>query len=246
MKNSDSSYTARALEATSKLSAILCIPGKGIKPCIGSMCSTIHFKGDFPDRNTIAFVLACELRRIGKDYDYTLEILNNWNLKNEPPLRYPDIVRLTGSAFLKEYKYSCNHPTLQAFCVLPDPCTWQINSKSCMKRISEDNFIKFHWPQFLSNRQVLIYSVALRYLEKRNKVKPGNIIYANHKQIADACGISRPAVGKDLLALAKVGLIEYEAGSRRKWEGIASEVNRIVPIPRLTQERINIIKGVKI
>jgi hypothetical protein len=49
----------------------------------------------------------------------------------------------------------------------------------------------------------------------------------------------------DLRILNRAGLIEYTAGKPLKWEGIASEIRRILPIPRPTTKTVELLRKLK-
>ena len=230
------------LAAASRLSEETGHPGNDIRPCIASLLETPLCKGDFPNRNESAVVIASEFKRIGINYDTACKRLEYWNHDNSPPLKPSELSKAIGNAYLKGYNYSCHHYVLSAFCVDPDLCPFQTQVKSKKQKYNDFAFIDYGWPRLLSNRQVLIYKVALPHLEKTRQIGRGGKICANHKQIAEACGISRERVGKDLNILHKVGLIEYKVGSRQKWKGIASEIARLFPIPRPTRKTIEFLE----
>jgi hypothetical protein len=241
-----SDVIATGLASSSDLSKEICHPGCDIRPCIAAILDTFLTKGQFPNRSAASVAIATELKRIGMNYDDTLRRIERWNFGNIPPLRPNDVVRAVNNAFTKDYAYSCQHSVLEAFCIGTEVCPFVMRVKSRKRKSNDLCFIDYGWPEILSNRQVLIYYVALLYLEKTRRIGPGGLICANHKQIADACGVSRERTGDDLKKLATVGLIEYNVGSPRRWEGIASEIRRVLPIPRSTKGAREILKNRKL
>lgn len=188
-------------------------------------------KGDFPDRNSTAVVLASELHRIGFSGEQIESRILEWNRHNSPPLKPSEIRGAIRSGTSGKYEYSCNHPILAGFCIGSD-CPYDKRVKSHLKKVRNHRFLDYGWQHLLSNREVLLYFAALPYLEAKRQVGPGGMIYANHQQLADVAGISVKRIGRDLQKLADAGLIHYKPGIPRKWERRASEIRRIIPIPQ--------------
>ncbi|MCK4856509.1 MAG: hypothetical protein KAT58_00925 [candidate division Zixibacteria bacterium] len=218
--------------ASSNLSQQTGHPGKDIRPCVAALTETSLARGGFPNRNEAAVIIASEFKRISLDYDSALKRVEYWNRKNAPPLKPNEAKKAVANAYGKDYNYSCRHPVLLAFCVDESVCPFHNQVLGKKDKYNDLAFIDYGWQKLLSNRQVLIYKVALPHLEMTRKIGRGGLICANHQQIANACGIHRKRIGKDLKALAEVGLIEYEPGQPKKWEGKASEIGRVYPIPR--------------
>lgn len=233
---------AAGLEASSHLAGEIGHPGPDIRPCIAILIETSLKKGEFPNRNVSALIIACEYRRIGIDYDTACHRVARWNEDNKPPLRPNDLTRAVNNAFAKDYNYTCNNAILGGLCIGTDVCPFRTRVIGGKAKYNNFAFIDYGWPDYLTNRQVLIYHVALPYLERKRRIGQGGLICANHSQIAKACGIRREQIGKDLRCLAVAGLIEYQAGTARKWEGIASEVKRVFPIPRPTKRLIGLVR----
>lgn len=230
------------LAASSRLSEETRHNGEDIKPCIAAMLNRSFGRGEYPSRSDAAIAIACELRRIGQSHDETLNRLNNWDQHNETPIKYKDIVRTVGSAFVKDYTFGCNHRTLVPYCIGPEVCPFRrfINEPSA--KIQPWFFVRVGWQHHLCGNEVLIYQVALPFLEITKAGGIGRRICANHRQIADACGITPRRVGSHLKALAAAGLVEYTPGLPRKWLGIASAIQRIAPTPRPTPDRLTALK----
>lgn len=233
--------TVRGLEASSDLAAETGHPGKDIRPCIATLMETPLSKGEFPNRNEAALVIASELKRIGVDYDSATGRVESWNRFNNPSLRPSEQTKAVNNAFAKEYNYGCHNAILVAFCVGQDLCPFHNHVLSRKPKYNDLVFVDYGWPTHLTGRQTLIYGVALPHLEKTRRIGRGGLICANHRQIANACGISRERVGKDLKILSELGLIEYNAGIPRKWEGRASEIRRVFPIPRPNHRALRLL-----
>ena len=236
--------TSKGLEAASNLSLETGHPGNGIRPCIATLLESPLSKGEFPNRNTAALVIATEFYRIGQNFDQAMLRLEHWNQYNNPPLKQNELQKAVRNAFGKEYNYSCQNTTLQTFCV-GDICPFIKHVKSHRKKVQNYIFIDYGWQKYLSHLQVLIYYLALPYLEIKRRVGPGGLIFANHKQIAETCGVSNRRIGENLKILQITGLIEYKPGLPQKWMGLASEIRRIIPIPRPTNSIIKKLKEKK-
>lgn len=235
----DKSYAG--LTAASRLSIETGHPGNDIRPCIAELVETSLVKGSFPNRNETALIIACELRRISIAFDDAMTRCELWNRFHSPPLSRNELTRAVNSAYGKDYHYGCSNTVLEAYCV-GEICPFQKHVSPGRKRIKNFVFIDYGWPQYLSNRRTLIYFMALPYLEVKRRVGPGGLIFATHRQIAETCGIDRKRLGSDLRALQRAELIDYQVGKSRKWEGTASEIRRVLPIPRPTQSRIERLK----
>lgn len=233
------------LIASSDLAARTGHPGKDIRPCIAQLIETVINKGEFPNRSESALVIATEFNRIGLDYEEANRQIEIWNSGNNPPLKISELRKAVSNGYLKSYNYGCRNPILSAFCAEESLCPFITQVKGKGKILNDLDFISFKWPKSLSNRQVLIYAVALPYLEKKRKIGRGGLICANHKQIAETCGVSPGRIGRDLMVLHLAGLIEYNVGTPRKWEGMASEIRRVFPIPRPGRDTIKKLKEFK-
>lgn len=235
----------KGLEASSELSKSTGHPGPGIKPCIATLIETPLEKGGFPNRNEAGLVIASELRRIGQDYDQVMFRLEKWNKQNKPFLKNSDLRNIANSAFRKDYKYGCLNPILSAYCIGEDVCPFVIGVRSKKPKYNDLVFLDRGWQCVLTTTQSAIYWIGLKYLEVTRHIGKGGRIFANHTQIAKASGVSLSSIRRNLKILQKVGLIEYKPGTPRKWEGCASEIRRIFPVPHPTIDRIRLLKHSK-
>ena len=236
-KSNDKITVAGSLEASSELSKVLDVPGKRIKPCVAIMLKTAFVRGDFVDRSRAANIIASDLKILGKDAEYTMNVLLKWNENNIAPLSYSSLSSTVRTAYGHDYRYSCNNEYLQAFCPDPEMCPYGRSFGSQTSKYTNNRlFFKYRWPEILSNAEKSIYFLALIELERRRGVGAGGLILANHRDIASLAGIQSKYVGKRLLRLQDVGLIKYKPGVPRKWEGKASEIRRVIPIPKPPRE----------
>lgn len=203
---------------------------KDIRPCLAILLETPQTKGDYPGRKASAVALIAEMMRLDLDRDQIKEILESWNQDNSPPLTTVEIQTAITNAGREKYEYSCEHPILAGFCTGSE-CPYDKHRKPPPKKVRNFKFLDYCWPQILTKRQVLIYFLSIPYLEVKNRVGPGGLIFANHMQIAEIAGLAVKRVGSDLQTLADAGLIHYTPGIPRVWERKASEVRRVIPIP---------------
>lgn len=227
----------KGLLAQGEVSRDLHINPAALRPCIANMMKTGFEKGGIPDRSSISAILASEFVKIGFESQRVEHELLNWNRLNGPPLRQSAIRSTIKTAIRKNYNYSCRHNFLKEFCIGHELCAFSKGLANANK-INFRLFFTYHWQLILSNKAVLIYWVGLPELEKRKGLKPGSVIYENHVEIAKFAGITKKYVGPALEELAAYRLIEYEPGRPRKWEGKATAIRRLFPIPKPSKESI--------
>ncbi len=233
MKTSDK--IVGGLGASSELSKKLHHPGPDIRPCVAQMLESSYTKGDYPNRNAAAHIIACELRRIGCSHDEVLQRIIAWNDGNTAPLSISEYSKAVRSAFAKDYNYSCYHHFLEPTCIGPDACPFSSRVKSNQKYYNNRKFIRYRWPELLPNVAILIYYIALIELERIRQVGAGGMIYASYREIAKLCGVNPGSIMRNLAILQSHGLIELKIGTPRKWERSATEIRRVIPIPRPSQ-----------
>jgi len=228
---------AAGLEASSNLSKALDAPGKLIKPCVAIMLEKSFIKGDFTDRSRAANILASEMKILGKEEEYALHLLSRWNEKNVPPLRHSALSSTVRTAYRYDYRYGCNNEYLREFCIGPEMCPHnRIFYRTANKYTDNRLFFKYRWPELLTNVEKCIYFLALIELERIRGIGAGGKIIASHRSISKLAGIEPKYAGKGLSGLQRKGLIVYKPGIPRKWEGKASEIQRIIPIPKPSRE----------
>ena len=202
-----------------------------IKPCVSLMLND-NFEGS---RDRVAYIIATELRRVGKRPEVTEKILAEWDRDNVPPLGISKIRCKIRSAYKTDYTFGCNNePIILEYCekVNKDFCQYH-KEIFPQKRIGSDrDFIKYGWQNHLTPGARLVYFMALPELEKRRGLRAGERLFASHREIAKACGVSLDRIGKILEKLADKGLIKYKTGEPYRWRVEASGIQRIIPIPK--------------
>lgn len=233
MKESVGDRIYRTLESASDASKTYDLNVGSLRPCVGAMLKTRFDKGSFPNRSEACLIIASEIKRIGRDEEMALTIVSEWNARNIQSKRYSEIRSAVATAYRRDYDYSCRSEKLKAFCMGDDICPFStyIKGKGGKSRINW-SFFEFDWQRILSNVAKDVYCLALIELEIRRGVGPGGLIIENQNEIARFAGITPKSVRKGLSELTRVGLIKYKPGVSRKWEFKASEVRRIIPIPK--------------
>jgi hypothetical protein len=229
---------AIGLEASSDLSRETGHPGAGIRPCVATLLETALSKGEPPNRNQAALIIACEYYRIGLSFDEAERKLTQWNSQHSPPLKHSELQKAALNGYLGKYHYGCKNPVFEDFCIGTEECPFFQRVVSRRPKTKSTAFLDYGWQRYLSNRQVLLYLVSLPYLETRRRAGLSGLVCANHKQLAEACGIAVRRLGDDLRLLELAGLVEYAPGVPQRWEGKASEIRRVIPVPKPTRSVI--------
>jgi len=242
----NSDEIAEARSRTSDVARRLNIDTGTLKPCIAEVIENGRRKGDEPGRERCAFLIACELRRVGKDHNLVFGILQNWNSKNNPSLEIAKLRSSAKSAFkLKEngeYRYNpgCQYEDMQWLCLGDEfrkgLCPFAPRSGK-NKYTKNRLFLEYGWQNLLGNAAKDIYYIALPELERRSGVGAGGQVIANYKKIAQLAGITPKSVVTALKELRETPLIAYlKTGIPRRWEGKATVIRREIPIPRPPKE----------
>ncbi len=231
----------KGLIASGEVSKAVTHPAQDIRPCIAQLMEMALKKGDFPNRNEAALIIATEMDRIGKNYDEGYLRVEQWNKYHQPPLRLNELRKAVNNGYLGKYNYSCGHAVLKSLCI-GEECPWINRVRSKQKDVNDMAFFDYHWSHYLTSRQVLLYSGILPHFERKRRVGKGGLIFVSHRELAEALGKDRSRIGQDLVALAAVGLIEYTPGTPRVWENKASEIRRCFPVPAPTHSRREALK----
>lgn len=221
------------LENTTSIARKLSISEGRLKPCIAQMMEEGLSKGEFPDRNTGAVIIAGELRRIDIKRERIFDILREWNYKNEPSLNVSRIQSAVNSDFRNKYNYGCKREELKVFCPGEEFCNFAKSQSTYQKKFTNLHFIDFGWQLILKPVAKSIYYISLPILETRHGVGIGGTVHCNYIQIAKLAGVSTRSVKTALLELRNTPLIERcEIGVSRKWERKATTIKRTIPIPK--------------
>ncbi|MBA7496411.1 hypothetical protein ES702_07019 [subsurface metagenome] len=196
-----------------------------LKPCLMSLIDNKEkLEGDQ------AFILGCELHRVGKEAKRIEEILDSLNVKQSK------IRSILKSLKVRDYEYGC--PTLEdkGFCLFDnrEECPWwdripRVNQEGYRER----DFWRYGWPNKLKNPVCMLY-LALREIEKLKGFLAGSRLYVSWDKLSKVSGTRRSSLGSKLEYLREIGLIEYTPGQKRTKgsKGLATQIKRIIPIPK--------------
>lgn len=232
----DAAKVEIGLMASSDLAGELNHPGPDIKPCIALMLENSYCRGDSPNRNTAALIIACELNRIGLEQASIEYRLRLWNERNDPPLKRSELLKAIRNAITGKYDYGCNNTYLEPTCMGKDVCPHYKGVKSNRRTYNNRTFIKYHWPQYLSNVAIITYYLTLVELERRKQVGPSGKIFTSYREINEISGLSHQSIKKALLELEHFGLIKLKIGYSQVWLHRGTEIQRIIPIPKPSKE----------
>lgn len=175
-----------------------------------------------------AFIIACELHRVGKVKEEVETVLLKLGVA------YSKAQGAVKSASTGKYSYGCLSLEDEGLCLYENrtECWWyeRIPKKS-QKRWKERDFWRFGWPSRLTSASGMVY-LALREVEDRREYPAGSHLYVSRKELAKLAGVSAPWTIKSLEKLEELGLIKFQKGMQHLWYGKASEVQRIIPIPK--------------
>lgn len=90
------------------------------------------------------------------------------------------------------------------------------------------------WVPRLSHLAFKLYSILVK-LEEDKRVGAGGRLFAGFRELAKAVHASPNSIRATLEELARYGLIEFKIGTKDKRERHATEIRRILPIPKLNQ-----------
>ena len=179
-----------------------------------------------------AFIIACELHRVGKTKEKIESVLLKLGVS------YSKTRGVVKSASTDKYSYGCPTLELEGLCLYDNRtgCRWYERiPKKNQKQYRERDFWRFKWPTKLNPAQVVVY-LALKELEHKRRYKAGSHLYVGRKELAELTGLSAPWVIKSFEKLAESGLIKFQKGKQHRWYGKASEVQRIITIPRIEKQ----------
>lgn len=219
-----------ALQAQQAVYSEFRVSPKDIKPCAAYI---LHHnpKSRISKPNDHAFFLAVELKRIGEKKEETAKILQIWNGRNSLALKLNELNGLIDRVYSRPYDFGCNGSMAREYCPEKENCTYYKALFARKGRRRERDFYKYGWQQILKNYETCLYQ-GLRELEKRKGLEPGSLIIAPYRRIHKASGVAMCQIEKGLIRLEGVGLIWCQIGQPYKWREKATEIRRIIPIPR--------------
>ena len=194
-----------------------------IKPCLMNMLN-----GNSPGlirQVTNAFIVACELSRVGKTEEQIKQILTKQNIN---PSKIRGILKSTNKEI---YQYGCPKLEELGLCIFDHrfDCWWfEKIPRESQKLWRERDFWRYKYPAKLGTAKSMLY-LALKEIEKKRGYLAGSRLYVSWDELQEISAVTRCIIGNRLEALEKAGLIEYKKGHKRTQgsKGLASEIRRI-------------------
>ena len=224
--------TLTILETEQKVKSRYNIETPDFKPCIALMLDQSFPQGPGFSRNPIAYILATEFRRLGKESEAGLKCLSLWNRQNKPPLPETEIRTIVKSAYRTNYTFGCTrNPILLNFCIDKALCHYyQRTVQRKRPNTSIQDFFSNGWPLVLSRCEMCLY-LALTEAERLKGTFPGQTVFAKFDLLHRLSGVAKGGMRAYLVSLRDSGLIELKIGSPFYWQHQATQVKRIFPIP---------------
>lgn len=194
-----------------------------IKPCITKLLEDPSIReAENP------FIVACELHRVGRTERQIDSLLTRLDIKAS---KVRGVIK---SVITGRYEFGCPRLEEKGICLYEkrEDCFWyQAIPRESQRSYRERDFWRFGWPGRLTAPKIVIY-LAIIEVEKRRRLPAGSRLYVSRKELSGLTGVSLPWVIKCCERLGKIGLIKFKKGLQHRWYGKASEVKRIIPIPK--------------
>jgi hypothetical protein len=182
-------------------------------------------------RNSTAYILATELRRMGVETAAAWTDLLRWNRTCKPPLPERELQTTFQSAWHTEKTYGCRGLLASVWCVGRELCHWRrgLGRRTCR----ESDFFDFGWPALLKSADFRVYCALVR-LEQLRGVGAGGLVIAGTREYASLGGLCRTRVYAALERLEGKGLLLVVEKGEKRQAGLparACQVKRVVPVP---------------
>ena len=191
------------------------------------------------ERNSIFHALTAEYRRMGYSENMAYTRMTEYFFKLPDELTSPpgqlftlkEVETIVRAVYrTRDKSRGCNSGFWDKVCI-EESCSFKkkISGKSGQSFEAAYFYFISHWLNGgLYDSDIKTY-LALMVVERRREFKPGSTLFVSHRELSDLCGVYRNRVNDSLERLQKSGLIIYVKGKRH---GIASEITRIIPIPK--------------
>ena len=220
-----------ALQAQQAVYSEFRVSPKAIKPCAAYI---LHHnpKSKISSPNDHAFFIAVELKRIGEKKEETAKILQIWNSRNSQTLRPNELNGLIDRVYSRSYDYGCNSLMVYEYCPEKENCTYYKALFAPRKgRHRERDFYRYGWQKILTPGLTGFYH-GLKEVERVLSLKPGELIVGSYNFISQRTGVASSHLTEYLNTLERMGLIKCKIGEPYKWHKTATEIRRMIPIPR--------------
>lgn len=215
---------------------------QAFKPCVVEMLDTCLAKGQNSyERSKVALIIVVEHLRLTKPTQKIEQVLSRWNNRNDPPLHPSDIKNAIKQApkYL-DRGFGCNNEIMVDFCSFQKDkmlCPFyrkmmEDQGRKSKARHRESDFYRYGWQEILKPMEILIY-LSLRQVEKNDhNKKAGQTVVAPYRLLVKFSGINKKYIKTSLIELRNLGLIKMKIGEPYRWKQKATEITRIIPIPR--------------
>lgn len=222
-----------ALQAQQAVYSEFRVSPKAIKPCAAYI---LHHnpKSRISKPNDHAFFIAVELKRIGEKKEETAKILQIWNSRNSQSLRPNELNGLIDRVYSGPHVYGCNSPMVREYCPEKENCPHYkalFPTRTRKARHRERDFYRYGWQKILTPGLTGFYH-GLKEVETALSLRPGELIVGSYNSISQRTGVAGSHLTEYLNTLEGVGLIKCKIGEPYKWHKTATEIRRMIPIPR--------------
>lgn len=193
-----------------------------IKPCIVGL-----FENPDIRRGSTAFLVACELHRVGVSRERARSLFERFMV---PEGKIRGVIK---SGFSGKYRFRCQGLEAEGICLYerPEECHWYGGPVRQGQKIREKDFWRYEWPKRLSPAEVVIY-LGIQEIERKRRFQAGAWLFVSRVELAEVAGVSLPWVLECCQRLKGKGLIKFKKGKQGRWFKTASEIQRVVPIPK--------------
>jgi len=194
-----------------------------IKPCIADL-----IKNPVSINELKPFVIGCELQRIGTPEKKIEALLTRINVK---PSKIRAIIQ---SLVSDKYSYGCPKLEEMGLCLYKsrEQCSWYKKiPRQSQKSYRERDFFRFGWPEKLTASEGMVY-LAIKEIEKKRRIYAGSSLFISYRELSKTSGVSIGWISECYQRLKKEGLIKFKRGIKHLWYGKASEIQRVIPIPK--------------
>jgi len=195
-----------------------------IKPCIVRLLDDPSVReADNP------FIVACELHRVGRTEKQIESLLMSLDIRAS---KVRGVIRSIATGRYKGF--ACPRLEEKGICLYKsrEECFYyQAIPRESQRSYRERDFWRFGWPRRLTAPEIVIY-LAIGEIEKKKGYPAGSRLYVSYKLLATTSGVAMGWILRCCEELRDKGLIEFKKGSQHRWHKKASEIKRIIPIPR--------------
>ncbi len=197
-KRSTSRSVLDQLEVTQRQGRDLNTLPQMMKPCVAAMLEEGVLPGYEPDPNTACFMVASEMKRLGKTQDEAGKACHEWQAEHGDVLGFGEVERTVRSAYGGECQYGCGTESRlynSDYCMGHDKCPYYKQLGASRKPRDQDYF-DYGWPERLNPAARNVY-VAICELDRRAQ-RPGAKHCVTYRRLHKLSGVSTGHMKKPL------------------------------------------------